>query len=96
MKNKSLVKCAKCKKKADSKFGAPNLIFANPKDTSKWDNFSYRAGFNMEKAKGERRAAEAEAKGEIPYQEINDFNTKGVFDKGGASIQRDDSGVIEQ
>lgn len=66
---------------------APNLVFTNPKDTSKWDNFGYRAGFNMEKAKKERRDAEAFSKGEGPYQQIDDTNLKGVFGEGGYDVQ---------
>ena len=49
-----------------------DVVFTNPGGTSKWDNFSYRAGYNMEKAKEERRAAEAQHKGKNPYKQIDD------------------------
>jgi len=29
----------------------PNIAFAIPQESSKWDSFEYRAGFNLEKAK---------------------------------------------
>lgn len=67
--------------------GAPNAIFSDPRGTSKWDNFSYRAGYNMDKAKKERREAEMFNRQGNPYQEIEDFNRKGVFDEGGADIE---------
>lgn len=50
---------------------------------SKMDNFGYRAGFNLEKAKGERRAAEAASGGaSSPYRDMSsDFNLgEGVHD----------------
>lgn len=53
------VKCEACKSwKVDKLISTCSVTFGNPKDTSKWDSFDYRAGYNMEKAKGERRAAE--------------------------------------
>src|SRR5690349_16614927 len=63
------VKCPKCRSKKITRLFSSEVHakFTNPQDTSKWDNFGYRAGFNMEKAKGERRAAEAAAKGDDPY-----------------------------
>ena len=36
-----------------------NCNFAQPCESSKWDSFEYRAGYNMEKAQGERRNAES-------------------------------------
>ena len=43
-------------------------MFGNPKESSKWDNFGYRAGHNMEKAKSERRVAESKSHmGTNPY-----------------------------
>lgn len=55
------VKCPECGSKSKTKLisqvAAPQ--FSNPRGTSKEDSFSYKAGFNMEKAKDERRAAEA-------------------------------------
>jgi hypothetical protein len=35
-----------------------NCNFAQPWESSKWDNFEYRAGYNMVKAQKERRNAE--------------------------------------
>lgn len=64
------IKCPSCKSKRkirtlDYDVG---VTFGNPKESSKWDNFSYRAGFNMEKAKGERReAAKKSHMGSDPY-----------------------------
>ncbi len=46
-------------------------------------DFEVRAAHNMEKAKMERAAAE-KISPKSPYSEINDFDTKGVFDKDGA------------
>ncbi len=64
------VKCPKCKsKKKHRRFDYEVAVtFADPRDTSKFDNFSYRAGWNMNKAKGERRAAESKSHmGTNPY-----------------------------
>ena len=36
-----------------------SIQFAQPWESSKWDSFEYRAGYNMMKAKRERMAAEA-------------------------------------
>src|ERR1700735_931821 len=83
---KDSVLCPKCKKKPQVNFGEPNLVFSNPKDTSKWDNFSYRAGFNMETAKAERRAAEAATGQKNPYATIDDSNLPGVFREEGVSV----------
>jgi len=72
------VSCPKCGSKKKSRvFSACNINvkFANPKDSSKWDNFSYRAGYNMEKAQNERRAAEeATHMGRSPYRNIDDVS----------------------
>jgi putative FmdB family regulatory protein len=47
---------------------APACVFTNPKDTSKWDSFTYRAGYLMDKATTERREAEAKSHmGTNPY-----------------------------
>jgi len=63
------VRCQKCKsKKLTRIFDVPNIIFPDPHGTSKMDSFSYRAGYNMEKAQNERRAAEAASHmGDSPY-----------------------------
>ncbi len=55
-----LVKCPKCKSRKKERVFDYNVAvtFGNPKESSKWDNFGYRAGHNMEKAKSERREAE--------------------------------------
>lgn len=37
----------------------PGIIFKDPRGTSKFEDFSYRAGYFMEKAQQERRDAEA-------------------------------------
>ncbi len=75
--------CQKCKsKKLNRIFGAPNIVFADPRGTSKFDNFGYRAGYNMEKAKNDRRTAEnASHMGADPYQKIDDLNIGNYFGK---------------
>lgn len=46
----------------------------------KMENFSYRAGYFMDKAQNERRAAEAAAKGDTnPYNNIDDI-TSGMYE----------------
>ncbi len=70
----------------------PTAIFTDPRGTSKWDNFEYRAGFNMEKAKKERRDAEMINRQGNPYEEMmGDFDRKGVFDEGGVDIGPDEN-----
>jgi DNA-directed RNA polymerase subunit RPC12/RpoP len=63
------VKCPNCNSKKKSQTPTvPKIKFTNPKDTSKFDNFSYRAGYNLEKAQDLRRAAESESHmGSDPY-----------------------------
>jgi hypothetical protein len=40
------------------------------------DNFEYRAGYNMDKAQGERRHAEAASHmGQTPYNSIDDITS---------------------
>lgn len=57
-------------KKVDQLMSAPAITFSNVKESSKWDNFSYRAGTNMEKAKAERRyAEEKDHMGVNPYKD---------------------------
>jgi len=73
------IECPECgsKKKARvmSTFG---MAFDDPRGTSKWDNFGYRAGFNMNKAQGERRdAQEASHMGATPYRPMDDANNFG-------------------
>lgn len=59
-------KCEFCgSKKLEMDFGSANFSFNDPKGTSKFDSFSYRAGYNMEKAKAERRRA-MDASGGVP------------------------------
>lgn len=41
-------------------FGIPSCKFSNPNESSKWEDFSYRAGVNYEKAQKERRLATEE------------------------------------
>lgn len=68
---------SKKKKKIPSRF---SMKFDDPKSSSKWDNFSYRAGFNMDKAQDERRAAEiASHMGNTDdfYNNLNDENVLG-------------------
>lgn len=45
-----------------------SCAFGSPKESSKWDNFSYRAGHNMETAKSDRRKAASKSHmGTDPY-----------------------------
>jgi putative FmdB family regulatory protein len=74
IKSKDNVVCSKCNKKPDTCPTAPSaIVFANPKGTSREDNFDYVARYNMERAKGERRAAEANNKSGHQYNEIDDM-----------------------
>lgn len=74
------VKCTKCGSKKKNKL-ISDFSIGGP-TSSKMDSFSYRAGFNMEKAKGERRAAEAATGGASPYRDMSgDFNLgEGIHD----------------
>jgi hypothetical protein len=73
-----------------------NLRFAQPWESSKWESFGYRAGYNMEKAKEQRRQAEkASHMGENPIQDyerqlMDDPN----FDLGESDINNYDGRVI--
>jgi hypothetical protein len=59
--------CPKCKSKKKTKLIPDKIRIVGP-TSSKMDNFGYRAGYNMEKAKTERRAAEeASHMGGDPY-----------------------------
>ena len=65
------IKCPNCKsKKKRQRYDYDVCItFTNPKESSKWDNFGYRAGHNMENAKAERRAAQSKSHmGTNPYK----------------------------
>jgi len=67
------VKCPKCKSKRKNKLYNHGVAvsFDNPKESSKWDNFGYRAGYNMNKAQDERRAAQkASHMGMNPYPNL--------------------------
>ena len=71
------VKCPHCNSKRKRQgLTAAALKFANPKDTSKFDNFSYRAGYNLDKAQDERRPAEAASHmGTTPYMSHDDISS---------------------
>ncbi len=67
------VKCPYCKSKRKSKTYDYNITctFDNPKESSKWESDTYREGYNMAKAKAERRAAEAKSHmGTNPYGHV--------------------------
>ena len=74
------VTCPSCNSKSKKKLiNSANIKFAQPKDTSKFDNFSYRAGYNLEQATDLRRKAEeASHMGTDPYMPIDDI-TKGKY-----------------
>ena len=67
------VKCPQCKSKKKKRTFDYDIAvaFTNPKESSKWDNFSYRAGHNMENAKATRRAAESKS-----HMGTNPYNSK--------------------
>lgn len=74
------VKCPKCGHKKKDKL-CTGFGIGGP-TSSKMDNFNYRAGFNMEKAKTERRNAEAIVGNASPYKDMSsDFNLgEGIHD----------------
>lgn len=77
------VQCPSCG--SDKKTKNPSLTsisFKDPTTSSKFDSFSYRAGYNMEKAQGERRFAEQFSDvGAEPYRRIDDtVHGEGVHD----------------
>lgn len=64
------VKCPKCGSKKKTKLLSQigGVIFTNARESSKWDNFGYRAGKTMEEAQDCRRQAEeASHMGSDPY-----------------------------
>lgn len=64
------VKCPNCKSKKKKRTFDYDIscAFTNPKESSKWDNFSYRAGYNMETAQSDRRKAASKSHmGTNPY-----------------------------
>lgn len=67
------IKCPQCKSKKKKRTFDYNVAvaFTNPKESSKWDNFTYRAGHNMENAKATRRAAESKS-----HMGTNPYNSK--------------------
>ena len=68
------VECPDCGSKSKMKLvSSCGISFGNPKESSKWDSRSYRAGHNHERAKGERRDAEAASHmGTNPYGSAGD------------------------
>ena len=75
------VACPSCRshehKLIPSVFG---LSFADPTTSSKFDNFEYRAGYNLDKARGIRRQGEASNHmGSNVHANIDDLNRPGVF-----------------
>lgn len=69
------VSCPSCNSKKKKKLlNDANIKFAQPKDTSKFDNFNYRAGYNLEQAQNLRRDAQsASHMGTDPYMPIDDI-----------------------
>lgn len=58
-------------KKVEQLLTVPAVVFVNAKESSKYDNFSYKAGALMEKAKEERRFAE-----EHDHMGVNPYGDK--------------------
>jgi|APGre2960657444_1045066.scaffolds.fasta_scaffold490376_1 putative FmdB family regulatory protein len=77
------VECPKCKSKKKEKIVSAAIVtFSNPVGTSKFESFEYRAGYNMEKAKSERRAAEKATQDTIPaYVPLDDIKSGKNFGK---------------
>ena len=76
------VVCPSCgsKKKKQQMTFISNIHFTNPTDTSKFDNFGYRAGYNLEQAQNLRRKAEeASNVGTKPYNQIDDVHSGNFF-----------------
>lgn len=71
--------CPDCaSNQVEKQLTVPNLAFTQPNESSKWDNFGYRAGFNFEKAQKERRMAQERSHvGPNPYQDNIDDIQKG-------------------
>lgn len=71
----SNINCPSCGSKSKTKLiNSVNIKFNQPQDTSKFDNFSYRAGYNMDQAQELRRKAEsASHMGSEPYMPIDDI-----------------------
>lgn len=71
------VKCPACKSsKKEKQVTTFGVSFVNPIGTSKMDNFEYQAGWRLDRAKDERRAAEAKSHvGSSPYNNIDDINS---------------------
>lgn len=68
------VKCPHCKSKKKKRTFDYDVgcAFGNPKESSKWDNFSYRAGYNMETARSDRRKAASKSHmGTDPYPNMS-------------------------
>lgn len=70
------IRCPECNSKSLKKNvitgRAPGAVFANPRESSKWDNWYYRQGKTAEEAKMTRAAAEAAHQGKLPYKKIDD------------------------
>lgn len=78
--------CPECNsKKKERIFSSPTVVFKEPRNTSKWDSFSYRAGKTMEEAKETRRNAEAKTHmGVDPYDSasvMKDLNNDKLYGK---------------
>lgn len=68
------VKCPSCGSKSKTKLMTFCAVsFTNPRDTSKWDNFTFRAGKTMEEAQDCRRYAQEHSHvGANPYGAASD------------------------
>lgn len=65
-----------------------NVNFTNPKESSRWDNFEYRAGHNMESAKQDRRNAESLSHvGANPYQDQEGISGESFVEKDMANFE---------
>lgn len=77
------IKCPNCNsKKLDKNVlggRVASAIFSNPRESSKWDNWSYRQGKTMAEAKECRANAEAREKQKVPreYRKVIDDTNGG-------------------
>jgi putative FmdB family regulatory protein len=69
------IKCSKCSKKPERLNTRPSaVIFADPRGTSKEDDFDYVAKTNYENSKTLRRVAEANNTHKHEYNAIDDIS----------------------
>ena len=73
--------CPKCgSAKKEKQVYTCSFRFANPVGTDIWrKSHDYRFNWNLPRVKAEREAAEKAAKGDVPYNDIDDINSGDHF-----------------